>query len=215
MSNAWRKNAVRIKICGLASNAEEVLQEGIDYAGLIFYSKSPRYVVGKLDANSVQAWSKNILKVGVFVNEDLEQIVAHAKDYGLNYIQLHGDESPDDAYFLKSCGIGVIKAFGVGEDFNFQIMEPFLDKVDFFLFDTKTPEHGGSGKSFNWKSLENYPYEVPFFVGGGVGVENLPDLLSLQLPKLFAVDLNSKLEISPGLKDMDKVRKAVSIVREF
>lgn len=162
--------------------------------------------------DDVVSLPENIQKVGVFVNQDIEQIIEMANAYQLDIIQLHGNESPVFCRSLRAKGFKVMKAFGIDEYFDFQVMEPYQEVVDYFLFDTKTPKHGGSGLSFDWNKLKEYPYDIPFFVGGGVGLENLDVLLSMNLPHLHAVDMNSRLEVSPGVKDIEKVKTAVRMV---
>jgi phosphoribosylanthranilate isomerase len=208
-----RKNSVKVKICGLTSKLDQISELDIDYVGFIFYSKSPRYVVGKLSPEELAALPSRIQKVGVFVNEDQQLIRQLVFDYQLDFVQLHGIESPEVCQDLQQQDIRVIKAFGVGEQFDFEVLKPYLGKVSFFLFDTATVSHGGSGKAFDWSLLKQYPFEVPIFVGGGVGVDNLESLLSQEIPHLYAVDMNSKLEISPGLKDIAKAQAAIRVLK--
>jgi phosphoribosylanthranilate isomerase len=208
-----RKNSVKVKICGLTSKLDQISELDIDYVGFIFYSKSPRYVVGKLSPEELAALPSRIQKVGVFVNEDQQLIRQLVLDYQLDFVQLHGIESPEVCQDLQQQDIRVIKAFGVGEQFDFEVLKPYLGKVSFFLFDTATVSHGGSGKAFDWSLLKQYPFEVPIFVGGGVGVDNLESLLSQEIPHLYAVDMNSKLEISPGLKDIAKAQAAIRVLK--
>jgi phosphoribosylanthranilate isomerase len=208
-----RKNSVKVKICGLTSKLDQISELDIDYVGFIFYSKSPRYVVGKLSPEELAALPSRIQKVGVFVNEDQQLIKQLVLDYQLDFVQLHGIESPEVCQDLQQQDIRVIKAFGVGEQFDFEVLKPYLGKVSFFLFDTATVSHGGSGKAFDWSLLKQYPFEVPIFVGGGVGVDNLESLLSQEIPHLYAVDMNSKLEISPGLKDIAKAQAAIRVLK--
>lgn len=206
---------MKLKVCGLKhkTNIYEVRDAGVDYIGMIFYEKSPRYVVDNLYPEDVLFFNEDVEKIGVFVNASLEEIRSQGKLYQLDYIQLHGQESPEFCQAVSDLGFGVIKVFGVGENFDFSVMTPYQHVVDFFLFDTKTPEHGGSGKTFNWDILNNYTLDVPVFVGGGVGLDNLKELLNKEFPFLYAVDMNSKLEVEPGLKDLLKVEEAVAIVK--
>lgn len=181
---------------------------------MIFYEKSPRYVVDSLYPEDIWFLPDEVEKVGVFVNADFEEIRGYAKLYQLDLIQLHGQESPELCARLQAAGYVVVKAFGVGENFDFSELESYKNVSDFFLFDTKTPVHGGSGVAFDWNLLKQYPYDVPVFVGGGVSLENVQDLLSLDFPFLYAVDMNSKLELEPGLKDIGKVEEAVRLVKK-
>jgi phosphoribosylanthranilate isomerase len=209
-----RKKGVKVKICGLTSKLDQISELDIDYVGFIFYSKSPRFVVDRLSPEEVSSMPSHIQKVGVFVNEKPEQISQLAVDYQLDFVQLHGNESPDFCQDLQQRGMRVIKAFGIGDQFDFNLLKPYIGKVSFFLFDTATASHGGSGKAFDWSLLKRYPFEVPIFVGGGVGPENLESLLSQDIPHLYAVDMNSKLEISPGLKDIAKARAALTLLKD-
>ncbi len=212
-----RKSSLKLKVCGLTqkSNLESVVASGVDFAGLIFYQKSPRYMADKLLSADLDAYREHVSFVGVFVNETLEVLIELSRQFQLNIIQLHGIESPEYCQNVQEQGFQVMKVFGVGESFDFSSLKPYLPVVDYFLFDTKSPQYGGTGVSFQWSVLKDYPYDKPFWVGGGVSVENLPSLLSLHLPHLYAVDMNSALEISPGLKDISKVKASVKIMADY
>lgn len=207
---------MKLKVCGLKhkSNLYATVEAGVDYVGMIFYEKSPRYVVDSLYPEEIWFLPDEVEKVGVFVNADFEEITKNARLYQLDLIQLHGQESPELCAQLQEAGYVVVKAFGVGENFDFSEMEPYRTVADFFLFDTKTPAHGGSGLAFDWNVLKQYPYDVPVFVGGGVSLENVKDLLDFDFPFLYAVDMNSKLELEPGLKVIGKVEEAVRLVKK-
>jgi phosphoribosylanthranilate isomerase len=209
------KNFVKIKICGLKhkTNLFDVVEAGVDYVGMIFYEKSPRYVLDSLYPEDVWFLPDEVEKIGVFVNATFDEIKKYAKLYQLNLIQLHGNELPELCKQLQDLGYGVIKAFGVDSEFDFSILNEYKEVVDFFLFDTKTLAHGGSGVTFDWNILSNYTLDIPVFVGGGVGLENLNELLNFNFPFLYSVDMNSKLEKEPGLKDISKVQKAVELVK--
>lgn len=214
MSNN-KKNSVRIKVCGLkqSNNLSAVAAAGADYVGMIFFPGSPRYAADTLPVGALPDLPGHIVKVGVFVNESTETIQRIAEAYRLQAVQLHGKETPEQCEALRGQGYQVLKVFGVGEDFDFSVLDPYLGKVDFFLFDTKTPDHGGSGISFNWSLLTQYPYDTPVFIGGGVSLENVTRLLAMELPFLHAIDMNSRLETEPGLKDIGKVKEAVRLVK--
>jgi len=199
---------MNIKVCGITKreDLQQLVQYGVDYAGFIFYEKSPRFAAQKIDARTVRE-TTGIKKVGVFVNAPLEQAKRTIADYGLDMVQLHGDETP--AYCAALRGIvPVIKAFRVGENVNWEeLLGAYLPVTDYFLFDTEAGKaYGGTGKRFNWELLQTYPYQHPFYLSGGIGLEETAELLQLQLPALFAVDVNSRFETAPGVKDMDKVR---------
>ena len=199
---------MKIKVCGMrdVQNIRALVQLHPDYIGLIFYSGSKRFV-NKMDAQALMEVPEDIKLTGVFVNEDLEAVLQKIKIYNLKAVQLHGDESPE---YCRSLGdqvktIEIIKAFGIDDNFDFSALEPYLPVVDFFLFDTKTAGHGGSGKAFNWDVLNKYPYQKSYFLSGGIGVENLDEVLAISDERLHALDLNSRFEVEPGLKDISKL----------
>ena len=205
---------MKIKVCGMrdADNIKAVAALNPDYLGFIFYDKSPRFV-GNLPAEALADTPSTINKVAVFVNESLENISTLVDKYNFDFIQLHGDETPDFCKALRNEAI-VIKAFGVNSEFDFKQLDKYKNKVDLFLFDTKTDSHGGSGQTFDWNILDKYDLEVPFFVSGGLGPDNIEDALKIDHPKFYGVDLNSKFEISPALKNIDKLEKAFSIIKQ-
>jgi phosphoribosylanthranilate isomerase len=190
---------IQLKICGLRDNYEAVSALRPDFVGLIFYRKSPRYV-GKDFA--IPPTGQKGRRVGVFVNERIEEIMQLARLYELDYVQLHGDESPEVCAQTMQKGIKVIKAFQLHEDFDFHSLKQYRETADYFLFDTKCASYGGSGKSFNWDILQRYDMEKKYFLSGGLGMENLKRLHQLDLRKVQAVDVNSRFEISPGVKDV-------------
>ncbi|MVT11833.1 phosphoribosylanthranilate isomerase [Chitinophaga tropicalis] len=200
---------MKIKVCGITrkEDLQQLIAFGVDYAGFIFYEKSPRFAGNKLDARSIRE-TNGILKTGVFVNAPLEQVQRIVADYGLNLVQLHGDETPEYCAALKAI-VPVIKAFRVGAAVNWeQLLSAYIPVTDYFLFDTEAGKaYGGTGKMFDWELLKSYPYTHPFFLSGGIGPDQLPELLQLELPALCTVDVNSKFEIQPGVKDMEKVQR--------
>ena len=205
---------MNIKVCGITreEDLQALVQHGLDYAGFIFYERSPRYVVGKLDPAVARSVS-GIKKVGVFVNAPLDTVKAAVKDYGLSMVQLHGNESTEYCAAIREVVL-VAKVFRVGADVNWQEMEPWIAVSDYFLFDTeKGKAYGGTGQQFNWALLSSYPFTHPFFLSGGIGPEHVKDIQQLQLPALVAVDVNSRFEIMPGVKDMQSVRAFVQQLR--
>ena len=177
-----------------------------DYMGFIFWEKSPRYLESVLPSIS-----RKIKKVGVFVDATAEGILQKVTQYGLQMVQLHGKETPELCHHLKNLGIDVIKVFSVDETFNFSILEPYEEVCDYYLFDTKGKLPGGNGYVFDWEVLENYPSTKPFFLSGGIGLENIDDVLTfLYRPEskhCHAIDINSRFEIKPGQKDIEKVKE--------
>ncbi|GHB28464.1 phosphoribosylanthranilate isomerase [Mongoliitalea lutea] len=197
-----------IKVCGMRDleniqNLQARVQP--DYMGLIFYPPSPRYV-GDKDPGVYH--SIQLRKVGVFVDEELEKVLDRVKTYGLNGVQLHGKESKDYILELKKhTNVFVWKVWSVKEELNWESLRPYEELIDAFLFDTFTEAHGGSGKLFNWQLLANYPFDKPFFLSGGLSLTHAAEITQLKskIPQLVGVDLNSKFEISPGLKDIEQL----------
>lgn len=202
---------LRLKVCGLRDNIAEVAALGPDYAGFIFYAKSPRYVGENFE---MPVLAENIKKVGVFVNEGLEKVRNTVKTYRLDFVQLHGHESTDYCSMIKNEGIGVIKAFSVSNEFDFNSLEQYHSTADYFLFDTKTRKYGGSGKSFNWQLLKDYPLDKEYFLSGGISMDNLADLEFTDMSKIHALDVNSRFEVRPGLKDIGLLEKLTTIFYE-
>lgn len=203
---------MNIKVCGLrdAENLNEVAALNPDFVGFIFYDKSPRFVGDDLNADVVRALPRWIRKVGVFVNASPEFIIRNVKKYDLKYVQLHGNETPDFCKSLRMRGINIIKAFRVDESFNFSMLNNYKLHCDFFLFDAKGEQPGGNGVSFDWSLMNRYDNEKPFFISGGIGLHNLSDLDQIRHLKLYGVDVNSQVEVSPGVKDIEKVRELIS-----
>ena len=193
---------VQLKVCGLRDNIQEVADLSPDYLGFIFYEKSPRFVGLDFRMPELSAAAKI---VGVFVNERPALIKTMADRHGIDFAQLHGQETPSNCEWLRQQGIGVIKAFAMEEGFNFDQLVPYESVVDYFLFDTKTPGYGGSGKSFSWKILEDYRLNKRYFLSGGLSLENIGELKGIDLSMVQALDVNSRFEIQPGLKDVTKL----------
>lgn len=178
-----------------------------DYMGFIFYDKSKRYA-GSLSALFVNGLPADIKRTGVFVDEEIKEVVLRVQEYGLNALQLHGAETADYCRDLKALlpGVEIIKAFGISEGFDFRGLAAYVSFVDYFLFDTQTLGHGGSGKMFNWKLLDKYNLDIPYFLSGGIGPESLDELTSINDNRLYAIDVNSRFELEPGLKDIELLK---------
>lgn len=182
----------------------------IDYMGLIFYPKSARYA-GDLEPLSLANMPDNIDRVGVFVNEDIDTIGLLVDKYNLTYIQLHGQESPDFCIQCKErFNVKIIKAFNVSESADLEKTKEYTACCDYFLFDTKTPQYGGSGKKFDWEILKSYQEQIPFFLSGGISDADIDDIKKLSFSNLYALDVNSKFEIEPGLKDIEKLNNFIT-----
>lgn len=199
---------MKLKICGMkgVDNIQEVAALQPDYLGFIFYEKSPRFFNGKLPE-----LPKSIQKVGVFVNATMNDILQKVKEYDLQVVQLHGNETPEVCEVLKIINVKVIKAFSVNENFDFEILAPYESVCDYFLFDTKGKKPGGNGTTFNWEILKNYPSKKRFFLSGGIGLEEINKIKKLYLP-IHALDVNSKFEIEPGLKNINDCKKIIEIL---
>lgn len=214
-----------IKVCGMrdAQNIREVSQLGVDMIGMIFYPKSPRYVemqsshagiipdYVKEDINIKSA--KSPARVGVFVDDMVQNIVTRVVNYRLDYVQLHGNEPREMCENLRLTldpdirpGIKIIKAISVSDASDIQKYKEYVGAVDLFLFDTKCKTVGGSGQQFDWQVLEQYDGEVPFLLSGGIGPEDASRLHAFHHSKCIGIDLNSRFEIKPGVKDVEKLK---------
>ena len=204
---------MKIKVCGLKDpdNANIIDSQGNDYLGFIFYPKSKRYMYYSiLPEDALQYVTK---KVGVFVNESQERIEEIVKEYKLDALQFHGEEDFKICNYFKNRQIEVIKAFAIDEQFDFNATDSYTSSCNYFLFDTKGKDAGGNGVSFDWDMLEKYKGNTPFFLSGGIGLENIEKAISIQHPMLAGVDLNSKVETAPGLKDPGTIRQINSIIK--
>lgn len=199
---------LKIKVCGMkqAANIAAVAELQPDYLGFIFYQKSPRFIP-EVSAELIKYVPSTIKTTGVFVNEDIQIVKQHIIKYNLKAIQLHGNEDFSYCQELKLAGVEVIKAFGVDENFDFEKLSVYLNVVDYFLFDTQTPAHGGSGKVFDWGLLQSYKFEKPYFLSGGIDLLHTSEIKQIIDPRLYALDVNSKFELEPGLKDVEKLKE--------
>lgn len=221
-----------IKVCGMrdAQNIREVSQLGVDMIGMIFYPKSPRYVemqsshagiipdYVKEDINIKSA--KSPARVGVFVDDMVQNIVTRVVNYHLDYVQLHGNEPREMCENLRLTldpdirpGIKIIKTISVSDASDIQKYKEYVGAVDLFLFDTKCKTVGGSGRQFDWQVLEQYDGEVPFLLSGGIGPEDASRLHAFHHPKCIGIDLNSRFEIEPGVKDVEKLKEFLNAMQ--
>ncbi|WP_298879446.1 phosphoribosylanthranilate isomerase [uncultured Polaribacter sp.] len=223
---------MKLKVCGMkyVENIQQVAGLQPDYLGFIFYEKSKRNFEG-----IIPEFSNSIQKTGVFVNEYIEIVISLVEEYRLDAIQLHGDESvayikelnfqleqsrelkieenkrikkKKNQHYISKNKVEIIKVFGIKDEFNFNVLKPYLEVVDYFLFDTKGKERGGNGTKFDWSVLENYPFDKPFFLSGGIGlqdVEQVQKILKSNLP-IYALDVNSKFESKPGTKKIEELK---------
>ncbi len=203
---------MRIKVCGL-TDAQQVRQLndlGIEFAGFNFYPRSPRYVYKKMPATAIKKIRGKINKVGVFVNEDPEELLRTVDECGLYLVQLHGNESPRYCEKISNY-VGVIKVFRLSENDNVEWkIKDYYDAADMFMFDTESAFFGGTGKKFDWKILQDQQIKKPFFLAGGISISDVGELQNLAKEKvakdLFAIDINSKFELMPGVKDVDLIK---------
>ncbi|MEM8906593.1 MAG: phosphoribosylanthranilate isomerase, partial [Bacteroidota bacterium] len=183
----------------------------IQNMGFIFYPKSARYVesvaADVIDLDQIR--QHRIQKVGVFVNATVEEVLDKVETFQLDWVQLHGRETPAYCQKLQQLGLCVIKAFSVDADFEFMKTHSYESSWSFVLFDTKGKQPGGNGVHFDWRILERYEGNLPFFLSGGIGPEDLEAIQALNFPKLKAVDLNSRFELEPGQKDIAQLAKFV------
>ncbi len=213
---------MRIKVCGM-TNTEQVMQLdalGVEFAGFIFYPKSPRYVFRHMPRPEIKKIKgQHINKVGVFVNAPVEELLQAVDDCGLHLVQLHGDETPK--YCEKVADyVGVIKAFRLREDDQvLWKIKDYQEIADMFLFDTDGTGYGGTGKKFNWSMLKGININKPFFLSGGIGPDDVEELTGFAkdpvAKDLFSIDVNSKFETIPGLKDMQAVEKFIKTIKQF
>lgn len=192
-------------------NLKDLIMLKPDMIGLIFYEKSPRFVCKLKQITEIRSQLGNIKLVGVFVNEKKERILQLNNLLHFNLIQLHGTESPDLCHSLQSHNLKIIKAFGISDKHDFDQIDPYRGCIDYALFDTKSKNHGGTGMKFNWNILEKYTGVTPFFLSGGIEPNDFP---IIHHPQFIGIDLNSRFEISAGVKDIkllsaffNKIRK--------
>lgn len=199
----------KLKICGMKNleNIQEISTLESDFLGFIFWEPSKRYC----DLESLPVLPKSIKKVGVFVNAYFYDIMEKVKQHNLDIVQLHGNESPTLCRDLKNENITVIKAFALNDGFNFNILKYFETTCDYYLFDTKGKFPGGNGITFDWKILENYHLDTPFFLSGGIGLNQtnqLKEFFNLEVSKkCYAIDVNSQFETEPGIKNKSELKQ--------
>ncbi|MDG1194383.1 MAG: phosphoribosylanthranilate isomerase [Polaribacter sp.] len=209
---------MKLKVCGMkyVENIQQVADLQPDYLGFIFYDKSKRNFDG-----IIPELPKSIKKTGVFVNATIDEVASKVNKYNLKAVQLHGDESVQYIEELRSLdcarddiSIEIIKVFSIKDEFDFNMLQPYIEVVDYFLFDTKGKERGGNGITFDWKVLENYLFEKPFFLSGGIGLDQVKEIKQVAKTNLpiYALDVNSKFELKAGLKSVENINKFKKIV---
>lgn len=226
------REGLRLKVCGMKyqDNIESVATLQPDYLGFIFYEKSAR----NFDAETIAEISESIKKTGVFVDANIDFIIEKIKTHGFKAVQLHGKESPEFCEKLKSIchaalgtesvnrdemlnqvqhdrNVEIIKVFSIKDEFNFDVLKPYETVCDYYLFDTKGKLPGGNGYQFDWSVLNDYPSTKPFFLSGGIGLDQIDDLKKFKESEAskycYAIDVNSKFEIEPGLKNIENLKE--------
>jgi len=205
---------MKLKICGMREpeNIVAIAALAPDYLGFIFWAPSSRYV-----NQSTPTLTEEIKKIGVFVDATLDYIETIIKEHQLQAVQLHGNETSAYCKQIQYLGVEVIKAFSIQNDFDFSELKAYENSCDFFLFDTKGELPGGNGYCFDWSILKAYPSKKPFFLSGGIGIENVEELqklLKTNLP-IYAIDVNSKFESAPGIKKVNELRQFKKELYEF
>ncbi|YBU89584.1 MAG: phosphoribosylanthranilate isomerase [Candidatus Walczuchella monophlebidarum] len=202
----------KIKVCGLKypSNLMEIFIMKPDFLGFIFYPFSPRFIKKDFPIPNFC----EVKKIGVFVNSDEKDVFQKIENYRLDLIQLHGNEDVKFCYSLyDKKNIKIIKAFNVDKNFSFDQIKKYRNCVDYFLFDTKTSKYGGSGNKFLWNKLDEYYFDLPFFLSGGITINDPDEILKLSQTKLFCLDLNSNFEITPGFKNRNLISNFIKKIR--
>ncbi len=178
-----------------------------DFMGFIFYPNSQRFVGDALNQALVRSLRPAIQTVGVFVNASIDEIVPIIEQYDFAGIQLHGVETPEYCRRLRAkTDVFIIKAFSIASEQDISAVGDYSDMIDFALFDTKTAQYGGSGKCFDWNILQSYSVTIPFFLSGGIGLDTADRIRHFHHPQLFALDINSRFEIAPALKDVRQIQ---------
>ncbi|MGQ9619838.1 MAG: phosphoribosylanthranilate isomerase [Bacteroidales bacterium] len=206
---------IKIKVCGLTDpvNTKKISGTGIDFAGFIFYPGSKRFVGKEPDINLFRSVPKEIGKVGVFVNEEPEKVRDLSDTAGLDIVQLHGNENISYCMQIKSYGLQVIKAFRVWKEIDLKLVNTYSEVCDYYLFDSGSKSYGGSGIKFSWHILNGISLKRPFFLSGGIGLEDIQELKKIENRMFFAIDINSRFESVPGIKDAEKVKHFVEYIK--
>ncbi len=206
---------MKLKVCGItqAEQLKQLDELEVDYAGLIFYAQSSRYVLNKLKSKEIQNLNLSLKKVGVFVNASEEDIMTQLEEYRLDLIQLHGDETPSFCKHISN-HVNVTKAFRINKKNEQNIdwmIKPYEEFCDFYLFDTNSKGvYGGTGEKFDWEILKHNKINKPFFLSGGIGLDDVENIKAFEHPFFYAVDVNSKVEVEDGIKDISAIAELVN-----
>jgi len=207
---------MKIKVCGMRnqSNIEDLVKLKPDYIGFIFYPKSKRFIGAQIPDEIQELIPVYIQKVGVFVDEPFDNLLEKFRNNKLDMIQLHGSELPDYCERLKKLDIPVIKVFSINTDFDFETVKPYNPFCDYFLFDTASDFRGGTGKKFDWKKLNQYKEDKPFFLSGGIKSSDAIEIKDLNYKELYGIDINSGFETEPAVKDIPKLKSFIEELRK-
>ncbi|MEM6524943.1 MAG: phosphoribosylanthranilate isomerase [Bacteroidota bacterium] len=201
---------LKVKVCGLRDNITEVVGLEPDYIGFIFYSKSKRYIE-ELPDDVLKTLSDTIQKVGVFVDQELEEVMDKVERYRLDCVQLHGHESIAYCSSLKKkLDIHVIKVFSGNDLPDSNVLDAYGEIIDYYLFDTRNESYGGTGQKFDWTAINGLKLKKPIFLSGGISVDDLDEIEESGID-IFAVDVNSKFETKPGLKDVSLIKRLLEL----
>lgn len=200
--------SLKIKVCGITTKeqASELINMGTDYVGMIYHKQSPRHVETPFTSNE-----RCIL---VSVNQSNDALVTLAQKFKVKQLQLHGEETVEQCKYLQTEGYSIIKAFSVDDNFDFEQCANYTNVASYFLFDTKGKSKGGNGSKFNWSKLNEYQMNKPFFLSGGIDSTDASEISRLTHPMLAGIDLNSKFEKSPGIKDIEKLKDFINNLRQ-
>ncbi len=212
-----RHSDMMIKVCGMRDphNIADVAALAPMLMGFIFHEPSPRDVTRTLSPDTISSLPPYVRPVAVFVDKDSRFIMDITKLYGFRIVQLHGNESPRLCRTLRNNGLVVLKALSIGENVDWTEYTPYSDCVDMFVMDTRCSCKGGSGCKFDWRLLESYSLPVPYLLGGGIGPEDIPFILEAMRPGMAGIDINSRFETQPGLKDMHLLINFILSLRKF
>lgn len=205
---------MKVKVCGMknAGNIAAIVSLKPDYLGFIFHNPSPRNCIG-MDPAITTSQPKDVEPVMVSVDMTEDGLLTTAQQYGFRTMQLHGNEAPEMCRRLRSKGFRIIKAIGMHSTESLKSLQLYEGAVDMFLLDTFTPSKGGSGKKFDWSILDAYDMNEPFMLSGGIGPEDGESILAIRHPKFEGIDLNSRFESSPGIKNVTLLKNFLSLIR--
>ncbi len=204
---------LKVKVCGLRDNITEVVELEPDYIGFIFYPKSKRYIK-KIPEDVIRTISHTIQKVGVFVDQEIKEVVDKGNRFQLDYVQLHGHESIEYCLNLKrNLNVGLIKVFSGNDLPDLKTLTSYGEVIDYYLFDTRNENFGGTGQKFDWEAIKGLKLKKPIFLSGGINIDDI-EVIEDSGIDLFAVDVNSKFEIKPGLKDISLIKRLLELRKQ-